>query len=162
MSDKWPWKKLWLVPDAEPEELFAVAALCRLIWATFEQEGKFPYGIRFGSSCFNAAGRLVPGKNSKGLTCATFILAVFESMNIQLVHEQEWPVRTLDDRAWLESLRPFATPAIYERLKEEIDGRVIRIRPEEVSGACVHRSPCGFKDSSATSLDVLALLDAEG
>lgn len=93
LCNDWGWQKLWAAPEVEPERLTSIAGLCRRIWERFERDRTFPYALRFAGSFFSQTGQLRMGEGAKGLTCATFILAVFNSAGISLVSEDEWPIR---------------------------------------------------------------------
>jgi hypothetical protein len=79
LHNTWTWTRLWASPDAEPENLVAIAALCRLIRKRFQDSGKFPYALHDLDASFDGAGRLVLAEGAHGLTCATFVLAVFRA-----------------------------------------------------------------------------------
>lgn len=141
----WSWQRLWAAPNVAPERLRFIRSYCRRIWNEFEENQEFPYGITFGGSHFDASGRLMLAAGSRGLTCATFILAVFRSVGIELVDEASWPVRTERDRQFMARLREFADPEHYVRLKREVDDGCKRIRPDEVLGACACELPADFE-----------------
>lgn len=92
------------------------------------------------------------GEGARGLTCATFILAVFNAMGVTLVDEGDWPVREEDDRAFLAAVAKFASPAHFAMLRAEVDERCGRIQPDEVLGACACRLPAKF-DCTRTAAD---------
>lgn len=157
----WGWPRLWSAPDCEPELLFHAAATCRRIWELFVKEKKFPYGIGFGGSSFDETGRLVLAAGAKGLTCATLVLAVFKSANIDLVDGPSWPVRKVDDLAFLDLLRPFAEKEHMELLAAEVEAGVKRIWPDEVVGACACALPAKFEPARSAADALLVKLDTK-
>ena len=155
----WEWPRLWSAPDCEPELLFYAATMCRRIWELFVEERKFPYGIRFGGSSFDETGHLVLAQGANGLTCATLVLAVFRSANIDLVDESSWPVRKVDDQAFLDRLRPFAEKGHMKLLAAEVEAGVKRIWPDEVVGACACALPARFEPARAAADALLVKLE---
>lgn len=149
LYDDWHYQRLWAAPDAEPERLRSVAGYCRRIWSRFLVAKSFPYGLGFDDSTFSPDGQLRLGPRAAGLTCATFVLAVFNAVGVRLVDETTWPVRRDDDREWLETLRRFASPAHFARLEQQIEAGAVRIRPDEVLGACAVVPPAGFEAAAA-------------
>ncbi len=161
LSRDWKWARLWSAPDIEPERLLSVAALCRRIWRVYERSRQFPYAFRFAGTSFDANGQLVLGRGARGLTCATFILAVFGAMGIMLVDEEDWPVRAEEDAAFLATIKRFASPDHLAVLRAEIDDGCVRIRPEEVLGACACALPAKFAPTRAAADHVLDRLDSQ-
>src|ERR1700726_3117546 len=86
---------LWIDPKVNPRRLRHVATICRLIW---EQNGKdVPFGFSGPSDCFDdETFAFLVGPSKLGLTCATFILAVFERAGVKLLKHESWPVRADD------------------------------------------------------------------
>lgn len=130
------WRYLWASPPVEPERLRAMGGLCRQVWRRYQENRRFAYALAYGGTTFDVSGRVVLGANARGLTCATFVLALFKYFEIELVEEASWPVRTTDDRKFLEQVKQFTKPEHFAILKSEVDARCRRIRPEEVLGAC--------------------------
>jgi hypothetical protein len=159
LSRNWRWRRLWAAPDVEPERLLSVAALCKVVWDDFEQSRTFPYALRYLETSFDAVTgklRLAPG--AKGLTCATFILAVFNAVGIVLVQEDLWPVRQKDDRKFLDHISRHATMQHLAILTAEVEAGVRRIRPDEVLGACACPLPATFACARTQGDAVLAKL----
>src|SRR6185503_13834023 len=68
---------LWVNPAAHPKRLVQVAALCRKIWRA-NQSGSIPYAFSPPNDCFDTnTGAFLFGPTRHGLTCASFVLAVF-------------------------------------------------------------------------------------
>jgi hypothetical protein len=100
----WPWSRLWVCPDAEPEKLRSAAGHCRRIWSAFQKNQTFPYALGDFTSSFDTRGALVLAPGAKGLTCATFVMAVFRAAGVELVVEEGWPIRIEQDNAWIEQV----------------------------------------------------------
>jgi hypothetical protein len=164
LTKDWKWMRLWASPDVEPERLVSVAGKCRLTWESFTKRRTFPYGLTWLQSVIDpmtGEPRITPG--AKGLSCATFILAMFLSVGIELVREDEWPVRQDDDRKWLEGLRcvSWSSSEMHEQLKGEIDAGCKRIQPQEVIGACACAAlPARFSESTKAGRLALDKLEA--
>lgn len=153
-----PWRRLWAAPCVEPERLMSIAGKCRLIRKKFREKQKFPSAIRFAQSTFTPGGHLVLGEGSKGLTCATFVLAVFNSMGIALVDEDDWPIRQEDDRQYLKSVSSFAKPEHLTKLTDEVEAGVRRVQPQEVVGACAFPPSAKFAQANGEGVRVIAML----
>ena len=158
----WRWHRLWATPEVQPEKLMAAAGHCRRIWRTFNANGVFPYALAFCGSRFDDRGRLQLGPGSRGLTCATFILAIFETCGVSLVNEDDWPVRTAEDLAFIQTIADagFAREEHLALLRDEATGGCTRIQPHEVVGACaVVELPARFAPTADAAHRVLAKLD---
>lgn len=160
LSQDWTWTRLWAAPDVEPERLVSVAGLCRRIWRTYEQNRTFPYAIRFAGTSFSTDGQLVLGEGARGLTCATFILAVFKAMGIELVDEMDWPIREEADQVFLNTISSFATAEHLALLQAEIDEGCNRIHPDEVLGACAGPPPAKFASAREVADHIVERLDS--
>lgn len=149
MYDDWGWTRLWAQPDVDREFLRTAAGYCRQIWDRYSEEQRFPYALKYLGATFSSEGILRTA--ARGLTCATLILAVFAAAGVVLVDEADWPIRTPEDRKFLEFVRPYATKvnaAHFAMLEREVDsGTVRRIWPDEVIGACACELPARFSEA---------------
>jgi len=127
-----------------------VAAYCDLVWDRFQTDKQFPYALNFNGASFDAAGCLQLGPDGRGLTCATFVLAIFKSVGIELVDMEGWPVRQAEDEAFLASIT-WAKADHLRVLKEEVAQGAHRVHPPEVLAACEFRGPTRFSDLKASS-----------
>ncbi len=76
---------LWVDPAIHPRRLVQVAAICRKIWKA-NSAGGIPYAFSPPNDCFDVdSGKYLFGPTRLGLTCATFILALFHVAGLQLV-----------------------------------------------------------------------------
>jgi hypothetical protein len=159
LANDWTLGGVWACPSVEPERLESVAGMCRLVWREYENSQRFPYALRFEGTSFDHSGRLVLGARSRGLTCATFILAVLRSVGVTLVDEGSWPIRKAEDERFLDALSRFATTEHMAILRREVADGVKRIWPDEVIGACMVSSlPAAFdvvRRAADAVLDVL-------
>lgn len=74
----------WVSPDIEPEQGEAIAGYCRLIHNRNLAEGT-SYGFGSAAGFFGVEGEMLPEFAKMGLTCATFVLAVFHRGGVPLV-----------------------------------------------------------------------------
>lgn len=150
---------LFILPDIEPEHAFSLARMCKQIWRRFCDDGTFPYALRYAGTTFDLQGKLECGPGARGLTCATLVLAIFKAVGHVLVNEQSWPIRTDDDRNFLEAIRRYATPEHFAILEREVTDGVKRVRPEEVAGACLLERPVDFEPARRRADDLVERLD---
>lgn len=161
LSDSWPWPFVWAVPPEDPIRLRQVSARCRLIWQEFLKHRRMPYGLAWGGSRFTPRGELALAGGATGLTCATFVLGVFKSVGLDVVDEQDWPIRTDETLGFIERLAPFPPVEVAQRMADEARAGAKRITPDEVLGACTLPAlPGRFPETSAAAAVALALLDA--
>ena len=120
------------------ERALAIAAFCRRIWKKAGDD-QVPYGFSAPSVFFDHSGALISGPAKVGLTCASFVLAVFDSAGLPLVRLDEWPPPTSVDKArqreLVDQLRTSVnvSPDHLSALETEIGN--VRYRPLEVAGA---------------------------
>jgi hypothetical protein len=80
----------------------------------------------------------VSEQEGKGLTCATFVLLVFESFGFNLIEREQWPARD-EDREWQESilgdLKRHGLMTEGELSSLALDVGSIRYKPIEVQAA---------------------------
>ena len=142
---------LWVDPAITARRLVQVAAVCRLVWRA-NGRNAIPYGFGPPSDCLAAdTGEYLFGPTGFGLTCATFVLAVFHRAGLKLVRYAAWPIGRPGDPEWqrriVEELRNHTPTATLEHVRaiERDIGTTVRFRPEEVAGAAtVTPQPAGF------------------
>jgi hypothetical protein len=83
-----PVEAFWVEPRLDELELSDVRASARLI-AQRQQDGLVPYAFRALDARFDSAGTLQLNK-SLGLTCATFVILVFDHAGIALLEMRTW------------------------------------------------------------------------
>lgn len=141
----------WITPAAlDPSVLAWLGALCRAIHA---DQPRIPYG--FGQGRFNLSnGVFVQDGTAHGLTCATFVLAMFSGYGVPLIDLSKWPKRA-DDVSWqrqiLEALRQNGGEDIEHHLVviQSDVGNCVRVRPEEVAAAAsVNSLPAPFEEAA--------------
>ncbi len=159
LATDWDWPLFWAAPDVEPEKLAIVAGHCRRIWRQFKKTPQLPYGLAYFGSFFDNNGRLILKEGARGLTCATFVLAVFKTAGIDLIDEASWPTRQEEAEQFLKRVVQFAEPGLYAQLHDEVKNGAKRIRPDEVLGACaITPLPASFTDTEPAAEVVLERL----
>lgn len=139
----------WVTPEIDPILQEQLCERCDLIWARDQEkapEQRLPYGFRYEGALFDEQGEPVfDPVLEHGLTCATFVLAVFASVGLQLMDLPSWPAATEVDRRWralVLQLLPFSEQE-RERLRSELECR--RFHPPEVVAACAHLPLCPYE-----------------
>lgn len=141
----------WIDPDIHPMLLPHLARWCKYI-NELHGSGTMPYGFSSPEAFFDADGGIVEGK--VGLTCSTFVLAIFHQVGIKLIDYADWPKLSFEDK----SERKRMTKTIEAKdnshaLKLETDATESRYSPLQVAGAAAEdadRRP--VKHSSANFL----------
>src|SRR4051812_13925299 len=157
---------VWVNPEPVIDEirLEVLAALCRLISERNVDRG-LPYGFSKPHNWFDpATGAVREFENGMGLTCASFVLAVFSSNGTPLINEDTWRVRE-DDKQFhnwvikrMEATR--VSPEHLEGMRKSLPA--IRYRPEEVAGAAACEViPANFEPCCAKAVQILGLLNHE-
>lgn len=131
------------IADQEKATLFINR--CRQIFNA--NQNKIGYASKFLRSCFKANGQVQLAQNEFGMTCATFIMAVFEDNGYKLIETDAWPRRKKSDALWHKDvvllLRKFkASFNISEEhiQRVEFDNKGSkRFKPEEVSAAATSK-----------------------
>ena len=148
----------WARTTLSSRDQRTLAGLCCAIW---NAKPEIPYGFDPDTIRFDpTTGNIVPAPTGKGLTCASFVLAVLKALQFDLLNETEWPENA--NEAWqvhiVDSLeRSSASPEQVCAVKRDVGSR--RYRPEEVAGASTDGSwPVGFKRAQQLASGVVAAL----
>jgi hypothetical protein len=155
---------LWIDPAIPTPRLRQVAAMCRKVWRS--NGPSVPYAFSPPNDCFDqATGQYLLGPTRFGLTCATFVLAVFHAAGLRLIEYESWPEDRPGDIEWqrkiLAALRrtQTATPDHIRSVESEVGG--VRYRPEEVAGAAtVSPLPAEFTAAVERGQEILVRLEA--
>lgn len=129
---------LWIEAKLEDELASVASAQARRIYRRYEAGG-IPYGFSPYTGYFGSQGEIRWTAPGNGLTCATFVLAVFDSAGIRLVKGETWPVDRPEDRHFQREIiklvheRSKASAAHVEGMNANV-GKM-RLRVLEVAGA---------------------------
>lgn len=132
---------IWIAPSIHPARLPQIAAYCRLVWNENENNG-IPYAFSDPRDSFDSiTGKFLSSENKIGLTCASFVLAIFFSTGFQLVDFNSWQKRDDDEEAFTELANYIESKKDVYKLDDEFiknmrnEIKNFRYRPEEVAGA---------------------------
>ena len=126
------------------------STLRKQLWAYISMLASSPTRIPYGFENYSQSidpntGIYLKTGAGEGLTCASFVLAVFDAHGLQMINQLNWPNRE-DDENWqkdiikiLEGRLSHPNPNLRVS-QEHIEGMkqsmgFVRIRPEEVAGA---------------------------
>ncbi|RVU30233.1 hypothetical protein [Neptunomonas marina] len=130
-------KYLWLDVALDPDNQTHMATMCEMIGG-MNPDG-IPYSICNRGTSFSALGVYEAEHAYAGLTCATFVMRVFESNGFPIINEDDWSHIT-PDRTWqtqilqaLENAGVDKNHMAYQ-LQRKQEG-VTRYKPEEVATA---------------------------
>jgi hypothetical protein len=103
------------------------------------------------------------GDLGTGLTCASFIVLVFDSVHLSIIDEQTWPIDRPEDAQWRERIIALlvATAMPAERALRIKDSQSeARVRPEEIAGAFVQTPwPVEFHKAATVAREIVAELE---
>jgi hypothetical protein len=149
-------KTYWVQLDVDKDRIFSVVKWCRKIALA---DLKILYGIYYNGGTFNDESIIALAPGEVGWTCATFILALLKAAQIDLIDFSSWQERSNEDLEFhnyivegLKNLRANRGEVVIT--KEHIEAvekerGCIRIRPEEVTGACSKSTfPVSFNSAS--------------
>jgi hypothetical protein len=156
--------KCWVRPAIGDDRAMAVAAFCRRIWKQNERS-QIPYGFSNPNRFFDTSGDLIRGPAKVGLTCASFVLAVFEGAGVALADLDSWPEPTEDDikrqTELLDTLKVREIdPDHIAAVSAELGNT--RFHPLDVAGAgTADPLPSSYEHASKIGREISALLDAQ-
>ena len=151
---------LWVQPPFDELRLRQVAAMCRRIFRKNAANG-LPYGFGVPNDAFDPqTGEYLINGSQYGLTCASFVLAVFHVTGLPLVDYSTWPQGRPDDRPWqqfiIASLSQNPTNQVHaERISEDIGA--VRFHPFEVAASAAKAQvqfPARFEDVDQLGTDI--------
>lgn len=127
---------------------------------------QYPYSLKYDPKARidRALGRLVLS-DGKGVSCVTFVLAVFQTFQVRLVDATTWPTDRPEDLAaqqWLIDMiakHPCASDEHKQAVRDEKS--CTRVRPEEAGGSGYYKIwPVVFAQADPASQDVLSKIAA--
>lgn len=136
IHEPWDGKYHWIEfsgVDVELQETFADWAV---LVAGASHDPPIPYSVVFSpDKNFEVDGRFIDRKDGSGLTCATFLLALFADYGLPLVQTDTWPKSRAGDFKWVRKIlhhlrRRVGLPHFMEQVRRRRELR--RFRPEEV------------------------------
>jgi hypothetical protein len=156
-----------VIPDLLPEEINDLTGMCRLIHSRHNSPNRrysIPYAFQSGHNnrFNNRTGELMLGE-WLGLTCSTFVLAVFESVGLPLVDFDSWEPRAEDDARHAQLLADMRTslPPTEAGHIAAVAANLpcIRVRPEETAAAAMFSTrPVEFREAERGGHWIMELL----
>ena len=147
-----------IISQLEEHRQYAICAMCDQI----KDDTDIPYGIFYKNSFFTDEGKLQLEDGEVGLTCATFVLAVFKSCQLRLIDMSTWLERDGDSEfhskilSYLERGVKSGKVLPQHYADVEKDKGCVRFRPEEVAASS------GFKiEDMPVSIDKLNVLSSD-
>jgi hypothetical protein len=128
----------WVRPEIGADRACAIAALCRRIWKQ-NQKNQPIFNAGSFKKYFNESGNRIKSPATSGLTCASFVLSVFDAAKYPLIFDDQWPPAGQEDEAvldeYFESLKkdPNTTKDDLDAYQAERGN--VRFRPLEIAGA---------------------------
>lgn len=154
-----PGNYAWTIPPLDELVLQQLGDLCAAVGA---KGTRVPYGFRYSPTTFSPSGAVRISGDSIGLTCATFVMAMFLSVGVALLDEARWGGRA-EDASWQEQVWVLMATnnSRLGILESNLDKNLSdipchRFRPEEVVSAA--RFP---PQSHPVTFDTAAPLGAE-
>lgn len=138
-DDEPPTGGIWLDVGLDDNNALALASYCEMV-VDKSREAQIPYGLQYIPDGLDPRTGAWLGDAGEGLTCATFVMAVFQAYHVPLLSAEGWPLRPEDERWQLKIVellgRPgtAAAPDHIARQRKYI-GEALRFRPEEVAAA---------------------------
>ena len=150
---------LWIELDIPIDRQKSIAAMCRKVWRNYQETG-FPYGLKHCTT-FDFTGTVRSNPSYLGFTCATFVLAIFESCYVKLIDKDSWQGRPEDAEWQKQILALLAATGAEKAHVEAVQGQIgtERFRPEEVAAAGALFPPTAATERAiACGVQILALL----
>ncbi len=153
----------WVQPGLDEDELADLCAHAELVGRRL-RDGALPYAFDPKNSSVGDDGAVALG-DSLGLTCATFVLRVFDAARVELLLTESWntarsSTRLADDeRAQRKLVAYLRREAPEHAAKVEREVGCTRIRAEEVAAASGMESrPVSFVDAALEGARLLAIV----
>ena len=140
-QDGYYWEVCIWVGNLDEENIITLTALINNI---ARGTRKIPYGFLYRDTAFDPSGRFL-GFHAKGmgLTCATFVVAAFESAGFQILKAKTWKHRRSDVNWQQKLLRLMRSSGVDAEHIREVQKTIgsLRFRPEEVAAAATAPAP---------------------
>jgi hypothetical protein len=152
---------LWIALEIDVDEAEQVAAACRLVARKWGRN-EFPYAFSSPDGFFDRSMSFNSGPGRLGLTCATFVLGIFNAVAIDIASYGSWPKRP-SDTAWRNHI--FGQVGMSPELIAAVQKETImsaRYQPLEVAGAAAHlQYPARFRGARKQGRRIRSLLAAK-
>lgn len=161
-------KYCWVDPKIPKARLRQLAAICDDI-AYANRKEKIPYSFGPPHNVFDEeTNKFLLGPTRTGLTCASFVLAVFDRAQLKLVAYHGWQSPDYEDVKWQLSVVdqlsqfPSVSSEHLEVVRREV-GNSVRYRPEQVAAAAALRKqrPVRYKYAKVLGAMIVRFLRGE-
>jgi hypothetical protein len=122
------------VPDGQ---LLGIRAFARKV-VKQARKRPIPYGVDYTHDAFDKeTGDWLHGPTGRGLTCATFVVAMLACTGVQFLDVKNWSTPRPGDTAWVAHIVELLAVHDAKEQAEHIlkNEKGLRIRPAEVAGA---------------------------
>jgi hypothetical protein len=124
----------WISPDLSSEDQRILASKLDA-WLTLNKNG-IPYSVSHPGGVVFKDNIWVGNEPAQGLTCATFVVELFNELAIPFIAKETWQARSGDDEWALHILELIDNmPAEHKKAQMERIGVTARIRPSDVFAA---------------------------
>jgi hypothetical protein len=157
-------KYIYAIPDFEIEDLIIFSGICELVYNT-NQGGKIPYSFEFDPdiSFDPKTGEFMAGRTVDGLSCSTFVIALFRSFGQPLVNEITWPdTASASDLKARQAFLDWLNDTDRQERANEIAPTMTkgRISPQQVCGAAIQKKlPVGYLRATDNGMRVMRIFD---
>lgn len=160
-----PKRGAWIVPNLKRAQRLAVATLAGLIRSK-NRNGAIPFGFALTGVSIDSNGHINLG-SSTGLTCASFLVVLFEASRVPLLLPDSWDLRSTarrrQDEAAQERLASMLERDGHTKQANRVRAEIgaTRIRSEEVAAASgLLRRPADYAAAEEAGRAVLSRLSA--
>lgn len=149
----------------DEDEQLLLAVWFENVWLVNKE--RIPYGLAYSSNgYFDVSGTFVQSNKNCGLTCATFVMALFNDFGFQIINVDTWESRD-SDSVWQNDIVTAMkrdqdnNPKLYSKthIQEQVNniGIAVRFRPEEVAASAYvfDDVPVSFQTAAKLGKDVL-------
>ncbi|NOS87866.1 MAG: hypothetical protein HOP34_04885 [Methylococcaceae bacterium] len=125
----------WVAPDLSEEDQRILAAKIDA-WLD-ENENMIPYSVAHPGGVVFRDNVWIGNEPGQGLTCATFIVELFNELGIPFINVETWQERIGDIEwaEWILSLLSENMPPEHIKAQKEKIGQTVRIRPSDIAAA---------------------------
>lgn len=141
-----PTRYIWMESPLDPITKIHMATYCQTIFEQNSLDG-IPYSIFFDDEPFTETGKYNREKKSSGLTCSTFIMAVFQRQGLDIIDLDRWKHKQ-DDKVWqkqiiqlLRSTKHTEQAKLLAKRFRKYKKTIARFRPEAVAAAAALPNP---------------------
>lgn len=159
---------VWTSLDVDPTREVLFAQLCELLEEEYTNSSnamrsKLGYAFHYRGETFDPMNGVFVTANGHGLTCATFVLAIFATHGMNLLDWANWECRETDTEWQGQVVADMKQKSVDPKHVAFIEGEIgcCRFRPEEVAAAGTVEGtalPLGFRDAESRGVAIVTEL----